>query len=64
MKGEVDGVTLNEFWGWTKINDLGLKAAVEPLRRPLSIEGLHVLISKNTGAVPRTFIGLMQGLRN
>ena len=46
MKGEVDGVTLNEFLGWTKINDLGLKGAVEPLRRPLSIEGLHVLISK------------------
>ena len=46
MKGEVDGVTLNEFLGWTKINELGLKGAVEPLRRPLSIEGLHVLISK------------------
>ena len=42
----MDGVTLNEFLGWTEINDLGLKGAVEPLRRPLSIEGLHVLISK------------------
>lgn len=46
MKGEVDAVTVNEFLGWTKIHDLGLKGAVEPLKRPLSIEGLHVLISK------------------
>ena len=44
--GQVDGVTLNEFLGWTKVKDLGLKGAVEPLKRPLSIEGLHVIISK------------------
>ncbi len=44
--GQVDGVALNEFLGWTKVKDLGLKGAVEPLKRPLSIEGLHVIISK------------------
>ena len=46
MKGQVDAVAVNEFLGWTKVNVLGLKGLVEPLRRPLSIEGLHVLISK------------------
>lgn len=46
MKGQVDAVAVNEFLGWTKVNALGLKGLVEPLRRPLSIEGLHVLISK------------------
>ena len=46
MQGKVDGVTLNEFLDWTKVKDLGLKGAVEPLKRPLSIEGLHVIISK------------------
>ena len=28
------------------MKDLGLKGAVEPLKRPLWIEGLHVIISK------------------
>ena len=46
MQGKVDGVTINEFLGWTKVKELGLKGAVEPLKRPLSIEGLHVIISK------------------
>lgn len=46
LKGEVDGVTVNEFLGKQKIHDLGLTGAVEALKRPLSIEGLHVLISK------------------
>ena len=46
MKGEIDAVAVNEFLGWTKVSSLGLKGVVEPLRRPLSIEGLHVVISK------------------
>ena len=45
MKGEIDAVGVNEFLGWTKVSSLGLKGVVEPLRRPLSIEGLHVVIS-------------------
>lgn len=46
MAGQVDAVTINEFLGVTKIHDLGLVGRVVPLQRPLSVEGLHVLISK------------------
>ena len=46
MTGKVDAVTVNEFLGWTKIHDLGLKNNVVAVKRPLSIEGLHVIISK------------------
>ena len=60
MKGQVDAVAVNEFLGWTKVNALSLKGLVEPLRLPLSIEGLHVLISKNIGAERRIFIALTQ----
>ena len=46
MKWEIDAVGVNEFLGWTKVSSLGLKGVAEPLRWPLSIEGLHVVISK------------------
>ena len=46
MTGQVDAVTLNEFLGLTKISELGLASFVQPVQRPLSIEGLHVIISK------------------
>lgn len=46
LRGEVDAVTVNEFLGLTKIHALGIGDFVEPLQRPLSIEGLHVIISK------------------
>lgn len=46
LQGAVDAVTVNEFLGLTKIHELGLRETVVPLRRPLSIEGLHVIISK------------------
>ncbi|MEL6691060.1 MAG: transporter substrate-binding domain-containing protein, partial [Pseudomonadota bacterium] len=46
MQGRVDAVALNEFTGWTTISDMGLQAAVTPLAKPLSVEGLHVVISK------------------
>ncbi|WP_299150413.1 transporter substrate-binding domain-containing protein [uncultured Tateyamaria sp.] len=46
MAGEVDAVALNEFLGVQKMFELGLTDKVAPLSRPLSVEGLHVLISK------------------
>jgi polar amino acid transport system substrate-binding protein len=46
MRGEVDAVTLNEFTGWTKVHELGLSQLVVAKDRPLSVESLHVLISK------------------
>ena len=46
MAGEVDAVTVNEFLGVQQMFKLGLTEAVVPLTRPLSVEGLHVVISK------------------
>jgi polar amino acid transport system substrate-binding protein len=46
VKGEVDAVTINVFLGASKINSLGLRGRVVPLERPLSEEGLYVVISK------------------
>lgn len=47
-EGRVDAVALNEFTGRTAIKDLGLEDSVEIVQsRPLSIEGLHVLVNKS-----------------
>ena len=46
LAGDVDAVTLNEFLGVQKMFEMGLTDQVAPLSRPLSVEGLHVLISK------------------
>lgn len=46
IAGEVDAVALNEFLGVQKMFELDLTDQVAPLTRPVSIEGLHVLISK------------------
>lgn len=45
-KGEVDAVTVNVFLGANTIDEMGLRGKVVPLERPLSSEGLHVIISK------------------
>lgn len=47
MAGTVDAVALNEFLGVQKMFEMGLNDQVAPLSRPLSVEGLHVLISKS-----------------
>lgn len=46
MAGQVDAVTLNIFLGAATIDDMGLRGQVVPLDNPLSVEGLHVVISK------------------
>ncbi len=46
MSGEVDAVAVNEFLGVQKMFQMGLTDRVVPLPRPLSVEGLHVVISK------------------
>lgn len=47
-EGRVDAVALNEFTGRNAIKDLELDGLVAPMQsRPLSIEGLHVLVHKN-----------------
>lgn len=45
-RGEVDAVTVNVFLGADTIDEMGLRGRVVPLERPLSTEGLHVIISK------------------
>ncbi|KIC50746.1 transporter substrate-binding domain-containing protein [Tateyamaria sp. ANG-S1] len=48
VAGEVDAVAMNEFTGRSAIKDLGLKDQVEVVQgRPVSIEGLHVLVHKD-----------------
>lgn len=46
MRGEVDAVTVNVFTGAQAIDEMGLKGQAIPLEKPLSSEGLHVVISK------------------
>lgn len=46
IEGVVDAVALNEFLGVQKMFQLGLTEKVVPLQRPVSVEGLHVIISK------------------
>ncbi|WP_417208106.1 ABC transporter substrate-binding protein [Antarctobacter sp.] len=46
MAGRVDAVTVNVFLGAKTIDDMGLRGQVVPLDKPLSVEGLHVIISK------------------
>lgn len=46
-EGKVDAVALNEFTGRKAVKDLELSSRVEIVQsRPLSIEGLHVLVHK------------------
>ncbi|WP_299441762.1 transporter substrate-binding domain-containing protein [uncultured Rhodospira sp.] len=46
VDGAVDGVTLNEFLGRLTVREMGLNEQVKELPQPISIQGLHVLISK------------------
>lgn len=47
-EGKIDAVALNEFTGRTAMKDLELADTVEIVQsRPLSIEGLHVLVHKS-----------------
>jgi polar amino acid transport system substrate-binding protein len=46
VAGRVDAVTLNVFLGAKTIDDMGLRGQVVPQDKPLSVEGLHVIISK------------------
>lgn len=47
-KGDVDAVAINEFSGRAAIKDLNLEDKVDVVQsRPLSIEGLHVVVGKS-----------------
>lgn len=47
IAGEIDAATINEFTGRLKIQLLGLDDQIIAADRPLSVEGLHGLISKS-----------------
>lgn len=46
LDGTVDAATVNVFLGAETIEEMGLRGRVVPLDKPLSVEGLHVIISK------------------
>lgn len=46
-EGSVDAVAMNEFTGRATVKSLGLDAQVDTVPRPLSIEGLHVVVHKS-----------------
>ena len=63
IEGEVDAVALNEFTGRTAIKDMGLRQTVAPVQtRPLSIEGLHVLVHKSHPDAQNVMAAVNQGL--
>ena len=48
LDGQVDAVALNEFTGRSAVQEMGIDDRVEIIQtRPLSIEGLHVLVAKS-----------------
>jgi polar amino acid transport system substrate-binding protein len=46
LSGKVDAATVNLFLGANLILEMGLRNKILPLEKPLSEEGLHVVISK------------------
>jgi len=46
MAGEADAVSLNVFVGAQVISEMGLQGQIVPLEKPISSEGLHLIISK------------------
>ena len=63
-RGEVDAATVNLFLGATVILDMGLRNQIVPLERPLSEEGLHVVISKRHWRGTAHLYRINAGLQN
>ncbi|MEO0356874.1 MAG: transporter substrate-binding domain-containing protein [Pseudomonadota bacterium] len=62
--GTVDAVAINEFTGRTAMKDLDLADTVEIVgSRPLSIEGLHVLVHKSHPRADEMLAAANAGLR-
>jgi polar amino acid transport system substrate-binding protein len=62
MDGEADAASVNLFLGANLIVDMGLRDVILPLERPLSEEGMHIVVSKThwraTGHLYRVNAGL------
>lgn len=64
MEGKIDAVAMNEFTGRTALKDLDLKDKVEIVQtRPLSIEGLHVIVHKSHPQAEEMLATINTGLR-
>ncbi|MGB7244790.1 MAG: transporter substrate-binding domain-containing protein [Sulfitobacter sp.] len=64
IAGQVDAVAINEFTGRAAVKDLQLSDSVEVVqRRPLSIEGLHVLVHKQHPDAQALLDHINSGLR-
>lgn len=64
MAGDVDAVAINEFVGRSAMKDLDLKDRVEIVQsRPVSIEGLHVLVHKTHPQADAMLATINAGLR-
>jgi len=64
QRGEVDAATVNLFLGASVILDMGLRNKIVPLERPLSEEGLHVVISKRHWRGTTHLYRINAGLQN
>lgn len=63
LEGKVDAVALNEFTGRAKIKELDLADKVDVVARPLSIEGLHVVVHKSHPRADELLTTINNGLR-
>ncbi|WP_420011092.1 hypothetical protein [Tateyamaria sp.] len=62
-EGQVDAVVLNEFTGRAAIKELGMQDRVDVVQgRPISITGLHVMISKSNPEADRLLATVNDGL--
>lgn len=65
VQGQVDAVALNEFTGRQAVVDLGLQNQVDVVQtRPLSIEGLHVVVHKSHPQASDMLATINQGLED
>jgi len=63
MAGKVDAVALNEFTGRAAIKEAGIEDRVEVAAKPLSIEGLYVVVHKTHPRAQELLELINQGLR-
>lgn len=61
--GTIDGVVINELVGLSSVNALNLKTAVRPVDAPLSLNTLHVVVSKTHPHARTMLYYINEGMR-
>ena len=64
LKGDVDAASVNLFLGANTIIEMGLRNKILPLERPVSEQGLHVVISKKHWRGTTHLYRINAGLKN